>query len=124
MNMRDPKLTALQFNECINNQDLTGLARLMTDDHAFVDRDGSVHQPKQVMVDGWGEFFKTVPEYKNTFNRLESRDNLFIIVGFAYWSQKQPYDPVMWAATIDSDLVREWCIYADTEMNRKQLGLL
>ena len=26
MNRKDPKLTALQFNECINNQDADGLA--------------------------------------------------------------------------------------------------
>lgn len=46
MNSKDPKLVALQFNECINNQDLNGLALLMTDDHAFIDREGKVSQPK------------------------------------------------------------------------------
>lgn len=33
MNIRDPKLIALQFNEFINNQDIEGLSGLMTDDH-------------------------------------------------------------------------------------------
>jgi hypothetical protein len=43
MNTKDPKLIALQFNDCINNQDLEGLSLLMTDDHAFIDREGNVH---------------------------------------------------------------------------------
>jgi hypothetical protein len=123
MNKRDPKLIALQFNECINNQDLSGLAHLMTDDHAFIDRDGTVHQPKHVMVDSWKEFFKTCPAYRNTFNRVDSRDSLVVILGSAYWSEKKPYDPVIWTTTIADDLVREWRIYADTQANRKQFNL-
>jgi hypothetical protein len=31
MNKRDPKLTALQFNEYINNQDIKGLSSLMAE---------------------------------------------------------------------------------------------
>ncbi len=38
MNLKDPKLTALQFNEYINNQDIQGLTNLMTKDHLFIDR--------------------------------------------------------------------------------------
>jgi hypothetical protein len=32
MNTRDPKLTALQFNECINHQDIDGMTSLMGED--------------------------------------------------------------------------------------------
>ena len=124
MNTRDPKLIALQFNECINNQDLKGLERLMTKDHAFVDRDGAVQQPKQVMIRSWKKFFEMLPDYRNTFTRVESKDNLVVILGYAYWSEKKPYDPVIWTATIDNDLVREWRIYADSEENRRRFNLL
>ena len=120
MNTEDPKLVALQFNDCINSQDLGGLALLMTEDHAFIDREGNVHQPKQVMVDGWKEFFKTFPKYRNTFNRVESRGNLVVMLGYAYWLEEQPHDPVIWTATIVNDLVREWRVYADTPENRKR----
>lgn len=124
MNSRDPKLIALQFNECINNQDMSGLTRLMTEDHAFIDRDGKTHQPRQVMVDGWRDFFKMFPEYRNTFTRVESSDNLVIILGYAYWSEKQTYDPAIWTASIVNDLVREWRVYADTGENRKHFNLM
>ena len=42
MNKRDPKLTALQFNEYINNQDIEGLSSLMAENHIFIDRHGNV----------------------------------------------------------------------------------
>ena len=124
MNMSHTKLIALQFNECINNQDIEGLARLMTEDHTFVDREGKAHQPKESMVRGWKEFFQTFPTYKNTFTRVESRDNLVVILGFAYWSETQPYDPVIWTATVVNDLVREWRVYVDTEANRRVFKLI
>ncbi len=124
MSTRDPKLVALLFNECINTRDLEGLARLMTDDHAFVDREGKVHQPKQVMVDGWKDFFGMFPEYRNTFDRVDSRDNLVVILGHAYWSKEKPYDPAIWTATIFNGQVREWRVYADTPQNRKSFNLL
>ena len=124
MNTRDPKIVALLFNECINNQDLEGLSRLMSNDHAFIDSEGTVHQPKEVMVKGWREFFKSYPNYRNTFHRMESRDNLVVITGFAFWSEKQPHHSALWTATIVDDLVREWRVYSDTEENRKQLNLV
>jgi predicted SnoaL-like aldol condensation-catalyzing enzyme len=124
MNTKDPKLVALQFNECINNRDLNGLSLLMTDDHAFIDSEGNVHQPKQAMVQEWKEFFEMFPDYKNAFNRVESKDNLVTILGYAYWSQKAPYDPAIWTATIVNDLVQEWRIYVDTEVNRRRFNLL
>jgi hypothetical protein len=124
MNTKDPKLIALQFNECINNQDLKGLGQLMSNDHAFTDRDGTVQQPKEVMIRNWRQFFEMLPDYRNTFTRLESRENLVVILGYAYWSQKQPYDPAIWTATIVNNLVREWRIYADSEENRRRFDLL
>ena len=124
MDSKDPKLVALQFNECINNQDLNGLALLMTDDHAFIDPEGTVTQPKHVMVQAWKRFFEMFPKYRNTFHRVQSKDNLVAILGFASWSEEKPEDPVIWTATIMNDLVREWRLYADTEANRRQFELL
>jgi len=42
MNKRDPNLTALQFNEYINNQDIKGLTSLMPEDFTFIDIPGRV----------------------------------------------------------------------------------
>lgn len=127
MNTRDPKLTALKFNECINSQDIEGLTNLMTEDHTcIICRGGKVdvEKPKERMIKSWKKFFKMFPKYRNTFTRIESQDDLVIIVGYAFWSEKEPHDPVIWTAKIDEDLVAEWSIYDDTEENRKKLGLI
>ncbi len=92
----------------------------MTENHRFIDRDGVSHGPKSFMVDGWKDFFKMFPYYKNTFIEIYSRDNQVFVLGFAYWSGKEPYDPVIWTAVIENNLVDEWRVYVDTPANRKK----
>lgn len=123
MTSRDPKLIALLFNECINNQDIIGLSNLMTEDHTFIDRKGEVDKGKEVMTKGWIDFFNQFPDYYNTFPRVESRDNLVIIVGYANWSKDSEDDHAIWTAKIENDLVTEWRIYEDTEENRRKFNL-
>jgi predicted SnoaL-like aldol condensation-catalyzing enzyme len=123
MNSRDPKLVVLLFNECIANQNLEGLAALMSEGHTFIDRTGEISQPKAFMVQAWGKFFAAFPDYSNTFSRVESIGDTVSIVGHAFWSKEQPYDPVLWSARIDGGLVAEWRILEDTPENRKLLNL-
>jgi len=54
MNLRDPKIIVLQFNEYINNHDIKGLSSLMTEDHVFIDRKDECYGD---MVNRWIEFF-------------------------------------------------------------------
>lgn len=121
--MRDPKLTALMFNECINARDLAGLAALMTDDHAFVDRDGVRHEGRDRMREGWKTFFGAFPEYRNTFLRIQSAAERVVALGYAEWTAGGERDHVIWTATIRGDLVAEWCVLEDTDANRGRVGL-
>ena len=123
MNHRDPKLTALLFNECINNQDINGLSALMTDDHTFIDREDKSVAGKEAMIEGWIEFFEMFPRYRNTFVRVESRDNLVILLGCAFWNEEDPHDAAIWVAKIEDDLVAEWRIYNDSEENRVKFNI-
>lgn len=121
MNLRDPKLTALQFNEYINSRNIQGLTNLMTEDHIFMDRSGDRYGD---MVNGWKEFFRNYPTYKNYFKRVESIDNLVILIGYAKWSKDSLVeDHAIWTAKIENDLVAEGCIYEDTDENRKKFSL-
>ncbi len=121
MNLKDPKLIALQFNEYINNQNINGLSKLMTEDHIFIDR---ANEQYGNMVNGWKEFFHNFPTYKNYFHRVESRDDLVILMGYAKWSKDSlKKDYAIWTARIEKDLVSEWRIYEDTEENRKLFDL-
>lgn len=119
MNTQDPKSIALAFNDCITRQDINGLAGLMTEDHTFIDREGKISRPKKVMIEGWKKFFEMFPRYKNTFTRVESKDDLVTMLGYAYWSEEQPRDNAIWTATVVEDLVAEWRIYYDTDENRR-----
>ena len=123
MNTIDPKLTALQFNECINRQDVQGLARLMTKDHTFIDRKGEIDKGKQTMIEGWIRFFESFPDYRNTFERVVSQDDLVILYGYATWEREAEPDYAIWTAAITDDLVAEWRIYEDTQENRKRFSL-
>lgn len=124
MTSQNPISIVQTFNNCINNQDIDGLSDLMTENHTFIDRDGTSHGPKSHMVEGWKDFFKMFPMYRNTFNKIEAIDNLVSVLGFAYWSEKEPYDPVIWTAIIENNLIIEWRIYEDSTENRKKFNLL
>jgi hypothetical protein len=76
------------------------------------------------MADTWKKFFDMDPDYRNTFERVQSKDNDVMILGYAFWSDKQPYDPGIWTATIVEDRVREWRVYDDTPENRRRCNLL
>ena len=121
MNKIDPKITALQFNQCINDHDINGIRNLMTENHIFIDRHGDEYGD---MVNGWIEFFTNYPTYKNVFTRVESSGNLVILIGYAIWSKDAlEKDYAIWTATIEDDLVSKWQIYEDTEENRKMLKI-
>jgi predicted SnoaL-like aldol condensation-catalyzing enzyme len=124
MNSVDPKLTALQFNEYINRQDIDGLSSLMTEDHTFIDRKGEVDKGKETMIKGWIDFFKSFPDYKNTFERVESKGNLVVLYGFATWKKAADPDYAIWTAEIEDDLVAQWRIYEDTEENKRRFNLI
>lgn len=123
MTSENPISIVKAFNDCINNQDIDGLSGLMAENHTFIDRDGNSDGPKSRMVEGWKQFFQMFPEYRNTFTKIIATDNRVFVLGFAYWSEKEPYDPVIWTAVVENNLVSEWRIYEDTPGNRRKFKL-
>ena len=124
MNHRDPKLTSLLFNECINERDIEGLVELMTDDHALI-CDGHVNtNDKDSSRAAWSTFFDMFPDYRNHFSRIESSDNLVVIVGRSTCSSEEKLNgDALWSARIQNDKVSEWQVYADTPENRERLRI-
>ena len=120
---KDPISIVLAFNHCINTRDINGLSDLMAENHTFIDRDGTSYGPKSYMVAGWEQFFDMFPSYKNTFSKIIAAGNRVCALGFAYWTEDEPYDPVIWTATIENDLIAEWRIYEDSFENRKKFDL-
>ena len=115
---------ALKFNEKINQQDLEGLAELMTDDHTFIDIPGEIHKGKAVMKKGWKEFFEKYPDYRNIFTCVTVRNNVVVMVGYSTCSFKQLDGPSIWTAKVHGGRVSEWRVYEDTKLNRQKLGII
>lgn len=63
MAQSDPKSIALRFNDRINNQNVDGLAELMTEDHVFIDIPGRVTRGREKMKKDWTDFFKSFSNY-------------------------------------------------------------
>ena len=99
---------ALKFNEKINQQDLEGLAELMTDDHTFIDSDGAVTKGKDVMKKGWQEFFKRFPDYKNIFTCVTIQNDIVVMIGYSTCSYKPLAGPNVWTAKVLDGLLSEW----------------
>jgi ketosteroid isomerase-like protein len=104
-------LAAVKFNERINQRDLEGLARLMTDDHSLIvvaNNKGETTKGKNVVKEGWKEFFKKYPDYRNIFTCVTVQDNVVVIVGYSTCSFKPLEGPNIWTAKIHRGLISEW----------------
>jgi ketosteroid isomerase-like protein len=104
-------LTALRFNERINQQDSEGLAELMTADHKFIDSAGKVTRGKIVMKEGWREFFKKYPDYRNIFTSVTVQDDIVVMVGYSKCSFNPLKGPNVWTARIRGGRVSEWRVF-------------
>ena len=75
--------TAFSFVEAINSANIEMLAGLMTEDHTFIDADGSENSGYQKMRDGWQEYFSMVPDFEIKINDHFERDNFIVLIGTA-----------------------------------------
>jgi ketosteroid isomerase-like protein len=116
------KTIVLQFNGCINSRDLEGVAALMTADHTFIDSANAEVHGKERVVEAWKGFFAHFPDYRNIFERVESRDHLVAIRGRSTCSEQLLDGPALWTATVRDDKVAEWRVYKDTPENRAALN--
>lgn len=123
MDAFDVMMVALKFNEKINARDLTGLVKLMTNDHVFIDIPGEIHEGKEMMKKGWRDFFTAYPDYRNIFTRVQVDDDFVVMVGYSTCSYDPLDGPALWSAKIREGLVAEWRVYEDSRMNRKKLGI-
>ena len=124
MDSFDVMMLALRFNERINARDLEDLCTMMTEDHTFIDSENDVDEGKEVMTEGWRNFFAHYPDYRNVFTQVIVRENLVIMVRYSTCS----YDPLdgsaIWTAKVQNGLISEWRVYKDIAENREILCLL
>jgi len=102
-------MVALKFNEKINQRDFDDLVELMTDDHTFIDNSGDVDKN---MKEGWREFSKNHPDYRNIFTSVTVKNNVVVMVGYSTCSDERRLNgPSMWTAKARGGRVSEWRVY-------------
>lgn len=117
---------ALQFNNCINNADIEGLADLMTENHVFIDMENNQIEGKSNCIStACNPFFKLFPNYQNIFEKIISKeDSIVIMQGYSISSDERLNNlRAIWFAEIQDDKVSLWRIYSDTEDVRSMLGI-
>ncbi|MBD3159340.1 MAG: hypothetical protein GF309_11170 [Candidatus Lokiarchaeota archaeon] len=95
----------------------------MTEDHSFIDTEGDTAKGKNVMLEGWTEFFDNYTDYRNVFSCVIAKDDLVIMVGHSECSEEILHGPALWTAKIRDGLVAQWRVFEDTDENRQLLGI-
>lgn len=108
----DDTATVVRFNDAINARDLPSLARLMTDDHRFVDSAGEVVDGKDACVEAWSGFFAAFPDYRNTFESLDAAEPGVVEVrGRSDCSVAELTGPARWRVVVRGPAVAEWRVF-------------
>lgn len=108
----DDVATAVRFNEAINARDLSALARLMTDDHRFVDGAGATVDGRDACVEAWRGFFAAFPDYRNTFESLVTTGPGVVEVrGRSDCSEPALAGPARWRVAVRGTAVAEWRVF-------------
>ncbi|MEV6732923.1 MULTISPECIES: nuclear transport factor 2 family protein [unclassified Streptomyces] len=113
----------VRFNDCINAQDVDGLALLMSEDHVFVDSAGSRTGGRQACLEAWRGFFAAFPDYRNVFTSLRSEGDLVTIEGHSVCTEPALAGPVLWTARATGNRLAEWRVHEDSPANRRRLDL-
>lgn len=125
MNKYSPEEVTLKFVERINARDSDGLAKLMTEDHTFIDYEGGAYKGREKMRKGFQEYFDSYPEYKIHVSNICSSGDAVAIIGSSTGSHIPPEleagETLIWTARTRDGLVSEWRIYIDLETPKKML---
>ena len=118
----NPLQVAEAFVAAINAGDADQLADLMTQDHTFIDADGSEHAGRDQMHTGWREHFEMVPDLKIEVLERFSADDTVVLIGqaegtIAQDNQLKPENhwsvPAAWRVVVHSELVAVWQLFAN-----------
>jgi len=128
---QSPEAVARAFVKAINSRDVGELARLMTDEHRFIDSLGTVVDGREKMRDAWAAYFRMVPDYSITVEETFSDGPIVVMLGtaqgtYARDGQLRPDDfwqsPAAWRARIKDGEVAEWRVYCDNEPIRRLIA--
>jgi hypothetical protein len=125
-----PLQVASSFVEAINSQAIDTMAELMTEDHVFIDSDGTEVPGRERMREGWIGYFELVPDYRIEVNETFTRDQTVVFLGIARGtfseagvlkSENSWSVPAAWLALVEDQQVSVWQVYVNPEPMRRIL---
>ena len=115
---------ALSFVAAINSQHIDKISEIITEDHVFVESDGSEVAGHDRMREGWRAYFDMVPDYRIDVEETFSRDNTVVLLGvatgtFVHEGRLDPENrwsvPAAWRVVVEGDKVSVWQLYVNNE---------
>ena len=113
--------TIQAFVAAINAQDVDSLAKLMSNDHIFIDPHGNEVRGKETMIAGWRGYFEWFPDYFIEVTEVFERNDCLGMFGSAGGSFKGNREaswrlPAAWKAVLRDGQVAVWQVFADTKI--------
>ena len=110
----------------INAGDTAELGALVTDDHRFVDAEGTAH-PRGLTHEGWSGYFEIFPDYRIDVEVIFANGETVAAFGHASGSFQGKGAawrfPAAWKAVVRGGEILEWRVYADVEPMMRSMGM-
>jgi ketosteroid isomerase-like protein len=112
-----------QFVAAINARNVDHIVDLMTDDHLFIDSQGTKMRGKETMRAGWEGYYALFADYYIRVNEVFENGNTVVALGAAGAGKgKKAWEgPAAWKAVIENGKVKLWQVYADSTIPMKIL---
>ncbi len=128
MHTQDPEGVVLGFVDAINRHDVKALVDLMTEDHTFIDSEGSSVKGREEMRKGWIVYFTLIPNYQVSISETMKTANPVGLFGIARGTyavkgkllEENKWEiPAAWRAVVRDNRISEWQVYTDNEPVRR-----
>lgn len=120
--------TVEQFSARVNAHDVEAIASLLTPQHCFIDSLGQRAQGRETLRAGWAAYFRMVPDYRLTADRVLHEGADVVVIGHARGTYSADgtlraanawWTPAAFRARVEGGLLAEWQVYADNEPMRR-----
>ena len=119
-----PLTITKKFVDAINSNDANKMAELMTENHTFIDADGSEHSRRENMRKGWKEHFKLIPDLNIKILEHFEKGNTVMLYGIAKGTIMDKGElkvenhwqvPAAWRVVVENGKVAIWQLFASQE---------
>jgi len=114
----------LEFIDAINAGDARKIGDLITEDHLFIDSDGTETRGWREMRQAWHQYFVMMPDYRIQIREAFCEGNTVVLVGTAAGTyapggaldpRNQWTVPAAWRAVVEAEGIAVWQVFCSTE---------